>query len=112
MSERVILCTCILLTNRDMNNALKLLDWPKQIPQSGFSPRATEGMAQFSQAFKKLVVLQQPSSTAGGIATLPPSEASEPLIPFKVMTKEIDIHFRYHFEGDRPTNNLEKVENI
>ena len=41
--------------------------------------------------------------------TLPSSEVSGPLLPFKVMAKEIDIRFRYHFEGDRPTNNLEKV---
>jgi RAD50-interacting protein 1 len=94
----------------DMNEALKLLDWPSQINKS--SQKTIQGLHQLNLAFKKLSVFQQPTGSATATVILPSGEASGPLLPFKVMAKGIDIRFRYHFEGDRPTNNLEKVSNI
>ena len=94
-----------------MNQALKLLDWPNQISDTK-SEKTLEGLSQLNLAFKKLVVFQQPSGSATSTVSLPSSEASGPLLPFKVMSKEIDIRFRYHFEGDRTTNNIEKVSNF
>lgn len=91
-----------------MNHALKLLDWPNQINKS--SQDTIQGLAQLNLAFKKLSVFQQPAGSATATVTLPSSEAYGPLLPFKVMAKDIDIRFRYHFESNRPTNNLEKVK--
>lgn len=36
---------------------------------------------------------------------------AEPLIllPLEVMVKPLKLRFRYHFDGDRPTNKLSKV---
>ena len=36
---------------------------------------------------------------------------AEPLIllPLEVMVKPLELRFRYHFDGDRPTNKLGKV---
>lgn len=36
---------------------------------------------------------------------------TEPLIllPLEVMVKPLELRFRYHFDGDRPTNKLSKV---
>lgn len=93
---------------RDMNNALKLLDWPNQFNRS--SQNTILGLAQLNLAFKKLSVFQQPAGSTTATVTLPSSEASGPLLPFKVMAKDIDVRFRYHFESNRPTNNLEKVK--
>lgn len=31
------------------------------------------------------------------------------LLPLEVMLKPLELRFRYHFEGDRPTNRLDKV---
>lgn len=109
MSKRVPSGSYMCLTNRDMNQALKFLDWPNKISTSSSSSRTTEGITQLKQALKKLATFQQPSASSASTVTLPSSGASAPLLPFKVMAKEIDIRFRYHFEGDRPTNNLEKV---
>ena len=103
-------CVCsplALLTVSDMNQALKLLDWPSPINKS--SQKTIQGLHQLNLAFKKLSVFQHPAGSTTVTVTLPSSEVSGPLLPFKVMAKEIDIRFRYHFEGDRPTNNLEKV---
>jgi len=91
----------------DMNHALKLLEWPNPLPKN--ATRKNEGLIQLKLAFRKLSVLQQPSGSSRATVTLPASHVSGPLLPFKIMAKEIDIRFRYHFEGNRPTNNIEKV---
>lgn len=31
------------------------------------------------------------------------------LLPLEVMVRPLELRFRYHFEGDRPTNRLDKV---
>lgn len=31
------------------------------------------------------------------------------LLPLEVMVKPLELRFRYHFEGDRPTNRPDKV---
>lgn len=37
--------------------------------------------------------------------------AEEPLVllPLEVMVKPLELRFRYHFDGDKPTNRLDKV---
>lgn len=34
---------------------------------------------------------------------------SPPLLPLEVMAKSLALRFRYHFEGDKQTNRLDKV---
>jgi hypothetical protein len=101
-------CVCLhlVIDIRDMDNALRLLGWPNPVSNSETTQFA---LAQLRLAFKKLSIFQHPSSSSTETVTLPSSDASGPLLPFKVMAKEIDIRFRYHFEGNRPTNNIEKV---
>jgi hypothetical protein len=89
-----------------MTEALKLLDWPNQIT---VSHRTSEGLVKLKVAIKKLSVFQPSGNAMATIVMLPSSDSSAPLLPFKIMTTEIEIRFRYHFEGNRPTNNLEKV---
>lgn len=37
--------------------------------------------------------------------------AEEPLVllPLEVMVRPLELRFRYHFDGDKPTNRLDKV---
>jgi len=93
----------------DMVEALRLLDWPNQVT---VSHRTVAGLAKLESAFKKLSVFEPSGISTLTTLTLPSSGASGPLLPFKIMTKDIEIRFRYHFEGNRPTNKLEKVCNI
>jgi RAD50-interacting protein 1 len=90
----------------DMIEALKLLDWPNPITASH---QTVAGLAKLKLAIQKLSVFQPSATSTSMTVTLPSSGSSGPLLPFKIMTKEIEIRFRYHFEGNRPTNNLEKV---
>ena len=32
-----------------------------------------------------------------------------PLLPLEVMSRPLELRFRYHFDGDRPTNRADKV---
>jgi|SRR5277367_482763 hypothetical protein len=108
--NRFSVCTAqmvsFMLIYSDMTEALNLLDWPNQITASH---RTSEGLAKLKAAIKKLSVFQPSGNSMATVVKLPSSDASAPLLPFKIMTKEIEIRFRYHFEGNRPTNNLEKV---
>jgi hypothetical protein len=91
-----------------MTEALKMLDWPNQIQKN--TARTTDGLAKLKLAIQKLSVFQPSgTSTTTTTVTLPSSDLSGPLLPFKIMAKDIEVRFRYHFEGNRPTNNLEKV---
>jgi len=110
LSMFVWLCIPEMLIIRDMVQALKLLDWPNAIQRS--LPTVSQGLALLNLAFQKLAVFQQPLGSATASVTLPSSHASGPSLPFKVMAKDIDTKFRYHFESNRPTNNMEKVSLI
>jgi hypothetical protein len=37
------------------------------------------------------------------------SEEKEGLYPLQALVEPISLRFKYHFEGSRPTNKLEKV---
>lgn len=55
---------------------------------------------EFVDAFEKLLVLQTPELGDGG---------EKVMLPFEVLVKPLALRFRYHFEGDRPTNRVDKV---
>ena len=89
-----------------MKVVLKKLNWPNEIKASA---TAVNDLIQLKAAFKRLSVFQDlpefSSSGAGSAANGPvPS-----LLPFRIMATDVDIRFRYHFESNRPTNNIEKV---
>lgn len=37
---------------------------------------------------------------------------SRPLLPLEVLVKPLELRFRYHFEGDRQTNRVDKVRHF
>ncbi|KND02587.1 uncharacterized protein SPPG_03044 [Spizellomyces punctatus DAOM BR117] len=84
---------------RKLEQALDTLGWPNavKIPLGG-----NEGLAAFREAFGELILLRSPH-TAGDndVYFLPPIE---------VMLQAPVLHFKYHFEGSRPTNRLDKPE--
>ncbi|TPX61381.1 hypothetical protein SpCBS45565_g07281 [Spizellomyces sp. 'palustris'] len=89
----------IYVDNRKLEQALDTLGWPNavKIPLGG-----NEGLAAFREAFGELILLRSPH-TAGDndVHFLPPIE---------VMLQAPVLHFKYHFEGSRPTNRLDKPE--
>lgn len=88
-------------------------------------------LAQWSQDVGLLLDLQTPyvSSLVTGLVfsndglvsrelrsrdTLSPGQSLEPpvLFPLEVMVHPLDLRFKYHFSGDKPTNRLDKVGHL
>ena len=59
----------------------------------------------------RLLELQEPELKARDSQTTDSMKGEEPLVllPLEVMAKPLELRFKYHFEGDRPTNKLDKV---
>ncbi|KAA8892947.1 TIP-1 family-domain-containing protein [Sphaerosporella brunnea] len=81
-----------------LEEVLKKMGWPDEQVQMD------KGIAEeFQTAFEKLLVLQGPD-----LQTV--TKDALPLLPFEVLVKPLALRFRYHFEGDRPTNRIDKPE--
>ena len=83
---------------------LKKINWPSPavaIPDSLYND--------FQSAVRKLLDLQVPDLEAQDQTN---SSTQQPLVllPFKVMVQPLELGFRYHFEGDKPTNRLDHPE--
>ena len=83
---------------RELEAVLEKVGWPAETAEAAM--READAVArEFRVAFEKLLVLQGPSLKAG-----------VPLLPFEVLVRPLALRFRYHFEGDRPTNRIDKPE--
>ena len=85
---------------------LKKMQWPgKHVALDGQLER------EWADGVKKLLELQEPELKARDSQTADSTKGEEPLVllPLEVMAKPLELRFKYHFEGDRPTNKLDKV---
>lgn len=63
----------------------------------------------FEVCFVKLLDLQEPELQQYLDGTEREKDCP-PLLPLEVMVRPLALRFRYHFEGDKQTNRLDKVE--
>ncbi|KAH6637459.1 TIP-1 family-domain-containing protein [Boeremia exigua] len=90
----------------DLDRVLKKLHWPT--PKAIVPPQLRE---EWETAVVKLLDLQMPElegndyANAAGDKKLPPV-----LFPFEVLVQPLEMRFRYHFEGAKPTNRLDRPE--
>lgn len=85
---------------------LKKMQWPgKDVALDGKLER------EWTDGVRKLLELQEPELKARDSQTEDSTKGEEPLVllPLEVMAKPLELRFKYHFEGDRPTNKLDKV---
>ena len=90
----------------DFGKTLKKMKWPaKGIDLSD------QLRTEWDAGVVRLLELQDPELKANedrrdqhGTARRP-----MPLIPLEVMVRDLELRFRYHFEGDKPTNRTDKV---
>lgn len=90
----------------DFENLLERIHWPAK------DVTLPESLEQdWLRSIDKLIELQQPEFWSMEIANLEPTYEEQPivLLPLEVMMKPLELRFRYHFEGDRPTNKIDKV---
>ncbi len=91
---------------RDFEKTLKKIQWPgKDVTLDGHLEQ------EWADGVKKLLELQEPELEArdSQSAKLLKNEVPLVLLPLEVMARPLEIRFKYHFEGERPTNRLDKV---
>lgn len=91
----------------DFEKTLTKMGWPKQ----GIS--VPPGLQQeWKTHIEKLLDLQKPELIAADTANNEKTSKDEPavLLPIDIMMRPLELRFKYHFSGDRPTNRLDKPE--
>lgn len=85
---------------------LKKMQWPRK---DVTLDRQLE--REWTDGVKKLLELQEPELRARGSQSTNSTGGDEHLVllPLEVMAKPLELRFKYHFEGDRPTNKLDKA---
>lgn len=91
----------------DLEHVLKKIHWP--------TPKATIPSPlqdEWETAIARLLDLQMPELEGMEYASGPGNKIKLPavLLPFEVLVKPLEMRFRYHFEGDRPTNRIDRPE--
>ncbi|KAL0260604.1 hypothetical protein SLS55_004294 [Diplodia seriata] len=94
--------------SRELEAALKKIDWPKR-PETTFLGSLQE---QWAAAVGKLLDLQKPELEAAenNAPSAKGGKAALVLLPLEVMVQPLEMRFRYHFEGDKATNRVDKPE--
>ncbi|KAL6721051.1 hypothetical protein ACLMJK_000151 [Lecanora helva] len=89
----------------DFERTLKKIKWPaKDITLDGSLEQ------EWTDGVKKLLELQEPELRARDNEDITAAQQEESLVllPLEIMVKPLELRFTYHFEGDRPTNRLDK----
>jgi hypothetical protein len=91
----------------DLDSILKKVHWPT--PQAVIPTQLRE---EWETAIVKLLDLQMPELEGNNYASGPVDKVKVPpvLFPFEVLVQPLEMRFRYHFEGDKPTNRLDRPE--
>lgn len=92
-----------------MEAVLKKVQWPRE---DAAIPPALQ--RQWTDAVGKLLDLQIPeleaSEAAAAEARAARGNGPHVLLPMQVLVHPLELKFRYHFEGDKPTNRLDRPE--
>jgi hypothetical protein len=89
----------------NLEKTLKKISWPK--PDA---PVPTSLQEEFNRNISQLLALQLPTLEEHEKLNETHQVAPLVLLPFTVLVKPLELGFRYHFEGDRTTNRLERPE--
>ncbi|KAG0258034.1 hypothetical protein BG011_003571 [Mortierella polycephala] len=85
--------------------SLDAIGWPKPIPRPFTIP--DDKHDDFERSFKEILLLQEPTYGALDRSGDKPYPA---LLPIELMAAPLILRFKYHFEGNRPTNRPDKPE--
>ncbi|CAO3590201.1 unnamed protein product [Absidia cylindrospora] len=91
---------------RDFETSLKTLDWPTAI-RPPYGPQTRPKLEGLENGFRNTLLLKQPTES-----TEAPSQSTQPLlsVPMRLLLEPISLRFKFHFEGSRPTNRMDKPE--
>ncbi|KAF1956460.1 RINT-1 family protein-like protein [Byssothecium circinans] len=91
----------------DLDKVLKKIRWPNA---KATIPSQLQG--EWEAAIVKLLDLQMPELEGLAYAHNSGDKIKLPaiLFPFDVLAQPLEMRFRYHFEGDKPTNRIDRPE--
>ena len=85
---------------------LKKMQWPNK-------NTSLEGPVEqeWSEGVQRLLDLQEPELNSYEKRAVTKKYQEDPpiLLPLEAMVKPLELRFKYHFEGDKPTNRKDKV---
>ncbi|KAM3583169.1 hypothetical protein VKS41_004920 [Umbelopsis sp. WA50703] len=96
------------ILSKKFEETLQALQWPVPL-KPPYSMQIKEQVKAFERAFSDLLILQQPMEDIG-INQAEQDTKYQPLLPISIMMSAFSLRFRFHFEGSRPTNRLDKPE--
>ncbi|KAJ9647125.1 hypothetical protein H2199_002111 [Coniosporium tulheliwenetii] len=91
----------------ELEEILKKIYWPRA--DSTIPPNLQQD---WQNSIGKLLDLQKPELEAleSAASTKDKNKAPAVLLPLEVLVQPLEMRFRFHFDGDRPTNRLDKPE--
>ncbi|CAO2656064.1 Nn.00g048670.m01.CDS01 [Neocucurbitaria sp. VM-36] len=91
----------------DLDGILKKIHWPT--PKANLPSQLRE---EWETAIVKLLDLQMPELEGANYASGPVDKVKLPpvLFPLEVLVQPLEMRFRYHFDGDKPTNRVDRPE--
>lgn len=91
----------------DLEKVLKKIRWPNV--KAAILPQLQE---EWETAVVKLLDLQMSELEAINYAPASSANVKLPavLFPFEVLVRSLEMRFRFHFEGDKPTNRIDRPE--
>ncbi|KAI4955631.1 hypothetical protein J4E91_001492 [Alternaria rosae] len=91
----------------DLDRTLKKIHWPT--PKAAIPSQLQE---EWETAIVKLLDLQLPELQGMSYASGPGDKVKLPpvLFPIEVLVQPLEMRFRYHFDGDKPTNRIDRPE--
>lgn len=91
----------------DLEAVLRKLEWPK----ASAAPRGPL-QEEWDHCVGRLLDFQMPELEAKEASRRAMGATPDPevLLPLEVLVRPLETRFRYHFDGDRPTNRLDKPE--
>ena len=93
----------------EFESTLRTIKWPsKDIVLRG------QLKAEWDAGIVRLLELQDPELKANESQINIGGKAPRPLVllPLEVMVRDFELRFKYHFEGDKPTNRTDKVSEL
>jgi hypothetical protein len=91
----------------DLEQVLKKIHWPT--PKAAIPSHLQE---EWEATVTKLLDLQMPELEGAAYVGVSGDKVKLPavLFPFEVLVQPLEMRFRYHFEGDKPTNRIDRPE--
>ncbi|KKY13705.1 putative rint-1 family protein [Phaeomoniella chlamydospora] len=90
-----------------LQKTLDSMSWPKK--DTNVDPSV---LGQWAEQMGLLLSLQEPDFTLSHHKGTQSATSQDPivLLPLQIMVHPLELRFRYHFNGDKPTNRLDKPE--